>query len=196
MTAATAAGQYRRTSLLSQLSPAERRAFLQEELDQAQIFRQIACARNGVPGFTGRNVIPPAASSVEPSLVPEGAASPPAGVPVVSPKRFWTAAKVATAVATGGTAAIAAAAAALWAALSGAAPAPDGSSADSSAESAAVQSVQTDQDLLRVLESRGAGPVRTPLGEATLRAFQENPDLRRQVLDAVRDSVQSSGEGR
>ncbi len=47
----------RRTNLLSMLEPGERRAFLQEQLDQAAIFRQIACAKNGVTGPIERNVI-------------------------------------------------------------------------------------------------------------------------------------------
>ena len=55
----------RRTNLLSLLSPHERQAFLQEQLDQAAIFRQIACAKNGVPGPTERNVIGPAPSVEE-----------------------------------------------------------------------------------------------------------------------------------
>ncbi len=47
----------RRTSLLSTMTPAERRPFLQEMLDQSAIFRQIACAKNGVTGPHHRNVI-------------------------------------------------------------------------------------------------------------------------------------------
>lgn len=47
----------RRTNLLSLLSPAERKAFLQEQLDQSAIFRQIACAKNGVTGPIARNLI-------------------------------------------------------------------------------------------------------------------------------------------
>lgn len=47
----------KKTNLLSALSPSERRAVLQEQLDQAAIFRQIACAKNGVTGPINRNVI-------------------------------------------------------------------------------------------------------------------------------------------
>jgi hypothetical protein len=49
--------QHKRTTLLSTLTPGERKAFLQEQLDQSAIFRQIACAKNGVVGPVDRNLI-------------------------------------------------------------------------------------------------------------------------------------------
>lgn len=64
-TTSTRSRRTRRTNLLSALTPVERKAFLQEQLDQAAIFRQIACAKNGVPGPVERNVIGDAPTTEE-----------------------------------------------------------------------------------------------------------------------------------
>jgi len=50
----------RSTNLLSMLSPEERRAFLQEQLKQNCMFRQIAAKHNGVPGPVTETIIPEA----------------------------------------------------------------------------------------------------------------------------------------
>jgi len=57
--------RYRRTNLLSLLSTEERRAFMQERLDQAAMFRQIAASKHGVPGPIERNVLGTEPSEVE-----------------------------------------------------------------------------------------------------------------------------------
>ena len=77
-----------RTTLLSTLSAAERRAFLQEQLDQSAVFRQICCAHNGVPGPIAPNVIGDPPTEAEYAMAAQDA-----GVSVEEVKRREAAAR-------------------------------------------------------------------------------------------------------
>lgn len=57
---------HRRVNILSTLTPEERQAFLQEQLDGMAFVRNLACVRHGLPTVGARNEIPPPArASVE-----------------------------------------------------------------------------------------------------------------------------------
>lgn len=77
-----------RTTLLSTMSAAERRAFLQEQLDQSAVFRQICCAHNGVTGPIEPNVIGDPPTDAE-----YATAAKDAGIPVEEAKRREEAAR-------------------------------------------------------------------------------------------------------
>lgn len=199
----------RRTNLLSQLTPAERQPFLQEELDQAAMFRQIAAARNGVPGPIQRNVIHPVETTTTRSTVTTPASDDAASVDSRAPSPITAlpsqlpgplvdhirdvVSKAIPAVKPPG----------FWGTIAaGVVPALGIGTGAAGILAAGLWAwhainkpvdtpVKTpDEQVLSILHSEGLAAPKTPLGNAILQAFEKDPSLRDRVMHEVEQTLQ------
>lgn len=163
----------RNVPFLDQLSPGGRRAYEQEMLDQACTFRQIAAARNGVPGVIDRNLVQNMDEELTNSTESTTTTDTPAAVGSMP---GW----LKTLLATLG---IAGAGLGGWA-VSGLVSKPTPTTPPAA-------TVSNDIEMLKWLQMQGmgGGPEQTDLGSAIRQAANLDPSLRSKILDMVQQTL-------
>jgi len=198
----------RRTNLLSQMTPKERRAFLQTQLDADHMIKQMSAIRHGLPSAGERVILDDEVeteqvdttvqdlvgllrqketnSQIERQVAMEHQNQ--QVEKVAAGKTDLSLGKLATIGSLAGVPGLAAVAA-LWSLW------PDGDEPPAPQPPAVVapaDPVAADADTLSLLRSEGLSAPRTPLGEKTLEAFQKNPALREQVMQQIAETLTES----
>jgi len=176
----------RRVPFLENLSSEARKAFEQELLDQACMFRQIAAARNGVPGVVERNYVEESVTdqqdstetqtmtSAQTTAVPAAAATTASGL--VKKVLPWIAA---AAIGSGGT----------WGYWLSQQP----KAAADAAGQVTAATIDNDAALTQWLKTQNiSGAEQTDLGAAMRQAMTIDPSLRTKFLQMTKETLSTA----